>query len=192
MAVFDSRGGRKYLNDQERRRLLAAIRRERDASRRAFCLTLFYTGCRISEALKLTVERVDLSERCLVFETLKRRRSGAFRSVPISDALCALLRPLLNERAPDARIWKFSRTTGYRLIKRLMAKASIDGSMASPKGMRHSMAVSCLEHKIPLTTVRTWLGHSKLETTAIYLAVSGPEERRLARRLWSKPCRRRN
>jgi integrase/recombinase XerD len=29
-----------------------------------------------------------------------------------------------------------------------------------------------------------WLGHARLETTAIYLDVSGEEERDLAKRFW--------
>ena len=60
------------------------------------------------------------------------------------------------------------------------------GGMASPKGLRHGFAVACLAQKIPLTTVKKWLGHARLETTAIYLEVSGDEERELAKRLWTK------
>jgi hypothetical protein len=34
---------------------------------------------------------------------------------------------------------------------------------------------------------KKWLGHARLETTAIYLDVSGEEERKLAARLWEYP-----
>ncbi len=36
-----------------------------------------------------------------------------------------------------------------------------------------------------IATVQKWLGHARLETTAIYLEVSGDEERELAKRLWA-------
>jgi site-specific recombinase XerD len=52
--------------------------------------------------------------------------------------------------------------------------------------LRHGFAVACLTQKIPLPAVQKWLGHARLETTAIYLEVSGDEERELAKRLWSK------
>lgn len=65
-----------------------------------------------------------------------------------------------------------------------MARAGIDGGMACPKGLRHGFAVACLARKIPLPIVQRWLGHARLETTAIYLDVSGDEERDLAKRLW--------
>ena len=150
----------------------------------AFLLTLFYTGCRISEALNLTAERVDLTGKLLVFETLKRRRRGHYRAVPIPDVLVRLLRQLLRDINPSERIWKMSRSTAYRLVKAYMALADVRGVQACPKGLRHGFAVACLDQDIPLPTVQKWMGHAKLETTAIYLDVSGSEERQLARRLW--------
>lgn len=182
--MFDRKGGRKYLNREERRAYLEAVEGEADMARRAFGLTLFYAGCRISEALNLTAERIDLTGKAVVFETLKRRRRGHFRAVPIPDSLATLLRQVLSSAAPGARVWHFSRPTGYRLIKRCMARAGIIGGMACPKGLRHGVAVACLAQKIPLPTVQKWLGHARLETTAIYLDVSGEEERDLAKRLW--------
>ena len=183
--MFDRRGSRKYLNANERRAFLQSISGEPDALRRAFCLTLFFSGCRISEALNLNAERVDLREKIVVFETLKRRGSGYFRAVPVPDMLAALLKDLLGTTESAAAVWNFSRATGYRLVKDYMAHAGITGGMASPKGLRHGFAVACLAQKIPLPTVQKWLGHARLETTAIYLAVSGEEERDLAARLWN-------
>jgi integrase/recombinase XerD len=182
--VFDRQGSRKYLNASERRAYLHAVRSEPDIARKAFCLTLFYTGCRISEALNLKTERIDLAGKAIVFETLKRRRCGCFRAVPIPGSLVELLDRLLKTMDPLARVWNFSRATGYRLVKEHMAHASVAGGMASPKGLRHGVAVACVAQKIPLPTVQKWLGHARLETTAIYLDVSGEEERDLAKRFW--------
>lgn len=182
--MFDRRGGRKYLNETERQAFFTLAQREKETSRRALCLTLFYTGCRISEALGLTVDRVDLSQKCVVFETLKRRRKGVFRAVPIPDSLAALLGEIQVGAAASSRLWKISRPTAYRMIKGCLSRAGIAGGMASPKGLRHGFAIACLAHNVPLTTLQKWLGHARLETTAIYLGVSGDEERNLARRLW--------
>jgi len=184
--MFDRQGNRKYLNGAERRAFLRVAGKEPDALRRAFCLTLFNTGCRISEALNVTAGRVDLANKAVVFETLKRRKTGHFRGVPVPDSLVELLRRVVPQADPSARIWTFSRPTAYRLVKDCMARAGIMGGMASPKGLRHGFAVACLAQKIPLPTVQKWLGHARMETTAIYLEVSGDEERELAKRLWVK------
>jgi integrase len=183
--MFDRQGNRKYLNSAERRAFLRVANNEPDALRRAFCLTLFNTGCRISEALNVTTERLDLANKAVVFETLKQRKRGHFRAVPVPDSLVELLRQVILAESAS-RVWKFSRPTAYRLVKDCMARAGIIGGMASPKGLRHGFAVACLTQKIPLTTLKKWLGHARLETTAIYLEVSGDEERELAKRLWTK------
>lgn len=178
--MFDSHGHRKYLNWQERKAFWHAVSDiAKKAEARAFCLTLFYTGCRISEALELTSERVDLSEKTLVFRTLKRRER-VYRVVPIPDELVGLLGTVENGRL----IWPVSRTTGYRLVKRCMGRAGVEGVKASPKGLRHSFAVACVTRGVPVTTVQKWMGHARLETTAIYLNVMGEEERSQAAKIW--------
>lgn len=82
------------------------------------------------------------------------------------------------------RLWPYSRTTAYRLIKGKMNAAGIMGVKGTPKGLRHSFAIACISRNVPLTIVKKWLGHARLETTTIYLEVSGAEERELAKRLW--------
>ena len=182
--MFDRRGGRKYLNTTEREAFFTSAIIENDLERKAFCLTLYFTGCRISEARNMTVGRIDFAEKCLVFETLKRRKRGIFRAVPIPDLLLRLLGELTMDFKPSTHVWTFSRSTGYRLIKEHMRRARISGSMGCPKGLRHALAVACLGHQIPLPVVKSWLGHSRLDSTAVYLDVMGEEERKLAERLW--------
>jgi len=182
--MFDRSGNRKYLNSAERRAFLRAIQTEDDESRRAFLLTLFHTGCRISEALNVVTARVDPTNGTITFETLKRRRHGCFRAIPVPDELTKELHSLAEGKQPNERIWKFSRPTAYRTVKAIMRAARIVGAMACPKGLRHGHGVACVAVKIPLTTIQKWLGHARIETTAVYLDVLGQEERALARRLW--------
>ena len=181
--MFDGRGDRKYLNGAERRAFLKAVNREPDYLRRTFALTLFYTGCRISEALNLSVDRIDTTDGNFVFETLKRRQRGIFRAVPIPDDLATIRQQPVSSKVA-CRVWPFSRATGYRLIKDFMLLAGITGTKASPKGLRHSFAIACIEQNIPLTVIKKWMGHARLETTEIYLAITGEEEKHMASRLW--------
>ena len=95
-------GKRKYLNAEERTRFLSAAEaHERDV--RTFCTVLAYTGARISEALELTADRVDLTNGTLVFESLKKRRRGQFRSVPVPPALLDTLNLVHGVRKLQAR-----------------------------------------------------------------------------------------
>ena len=45
----------------------------------------------LSEALALTVDRVDLAAGVLTIESLKKRRTGIYRSVPVPPALLGTL-----------------------------------------------------------------------------------------------------
>ena len=82
MDLFDRQGRRLYLTAKERGAFVeAANGAPREA--RTFCLVLVYTGCRISEALALTPRSFDFSGRAIVLETLKKRRAGVYRTVPM-------------------------------------------------------------------------------------------------------------
>ena len=56
-----------------------------------FCLTLVYTGARISEVLAMTPQRFDISAGTVVIESLKKRRRGIFRAVPVPECFVARL-----------------------------------------------------------------------------------------------------
>src|SRR5919202_5629435 len=90
MRLHDAAGRRLYLTEDERRAFLAAAAKA-PREVRSFCFVLHATGCRISEALALTAERVDLAGRVVVFESLKKRRRGVYRSVPVPPALLDML-----------------------------------------------------------------------------------------------------
>jgi hypothetical protein len=55
-ALFDQRGNRKYLVARERLSFVYAASKEPEAIS-TFCLTLAFTGARISEVLALTARR---------------------------------------------------------------------------------------------------------------------------------------
>jgi len=55
--LFTLDGKRKYLTAEEQGRFIAAANAHERAEVRTLCLTLAYTGCRISEALALTADR---------------------------------------------------------------------------------------------------------------------------------------
>ena len=86
MQLFDAEGRRLYCTEEERRAFVAAAAKA-PREVRTFCGTLHATGCRISEALALTARQVDLSGRVVVFESLRKRRRGVFRAVPVPPEL---------------------------------------------------------------------------------------------------------
>ena len=122
--LFDQYGDRLYINPDERRKY-ASVLGELDKFERMFCLMLHHTGCRLQEALNITLGQVDISERCVIIETLKRRRKGHFRQIPLpNDYINELdlvydLKKLQsnrtkNKKALQQRVWTFSKSTAFR------------------------------------------------------------------------------
>lgn len=187
--MYDRYGERKYVNSREREHLYRKISGISKIEGAFFHLIL-ESGCRISEALTLRVGQIDIDSRSIRFETLKKRRRGVFRSVPVSDRLVRRLERVCGSQGRlsgrNAPIWTWSRATAYRMVKRVMAEAGIAGPWANPRGLRHGFAVAALESGVPITLVQRWLGHSSLRTTAIYTEVVGQEERRLAAKMWRR------
>tara|TARA_R110000772_G_scaffold152179_4_gene262974 strand:- start:4578 stop:5174 length:597 start_codon:yes stop_codon:yes gene_type:complete len=181
-SLYDHKGQRKYLTMKERKQFLKAAKDENEAIY-TFCWVLHETGCRISEALELTPERIDRSGGVIVFESLKKRRHGVYRAVPVSDDLIKQLAQNF-EQGSNKPIWTWSRMTAYRYVKRVMTKAKIKGTQATAKGLRHGFAVAAIELGVPLNLVQRWLGHADMATTAIYANAVGNEERKIAKKLW--------
>lgn len=180
--LLDHEGARKYVCGAEWGRFLAAARR-RDRPTETFCRLLAYTGCRLSEALSLTPERLDPETGRVIFRTLKRRRR-VFRAVPIPPDLMQALKVLAHGKPSDAPLWGWCRQTGWRRVKSVMDAAGITGPQASPKGLRHGFGIANAENNVPAALTQRWLGHARLETTAIYQHAVGREERVFAQRVW--------
>lgn len=186
--LIDPAGHRLYLTAAERAAFLAAAAKA-DREVRTFCEVLHYTGCRISEALALTVRRVDLDAQVLVFETLKKRRPGVFRAVPVPAPLLDTLDLVhglreARKKSGDPLLWAWSRTTAWRDVKGVMRAAGIEGPQATPKGLRHGYGVAAIGATVPLNMLSKWMGHATIETTAIYANALGEEQRSIAERMW--------
>ncbi|MFT4075635.1 MAG: site-specific integrase [Asticcacaulis sp.] len=181
-ALFDQDGRRKYLCKSEGRRFLRAAA-EMDKSTHLFCCLLYFTGCRISEALEVTPRRLDVEGRQIIFRTLKRRKR-VFRAVPVPAWLISELQRCGRNQPEDAPLWSWCRQTAWRHVKKAMAAADISGPQAVPRGLRHQFGVRALQANVPLVTTQSLLGHASPSTTAIYQHATGEDARRLMQRMW--------
>jgi len=184
-ALYTPTGERKYLNSAEREAFEAALATA-EPEVQTFGLVLLYTGFRMSEALQLTAGNIDRSDQVIRTESLKKRKKGVYRAVPVPKSLLDLLFAVhhLAEQGKDERLWGWSRATAYWRVRAVMGVAGINGEKACARGLRHSFGIACIEANIPPHMLQKWLGHARLETTAIYATAVGAEERKLAARLW--------
>lgn len=194
MQLFDVSGKRLYLTPEERNRFAHfASTHAKTNEARTFCRTIYYTGCRPSEALALTNNQIDFADQGIVIRSLKKRankESGEpnikhrFIPIPVSFLDELNLVHNLQGQKKECRLWPWSRATGWKRVAEVMEAASISGIHANAKGLRHAFGVNAVIKNVPLPTLQKWLGHEDLNTTAIYAQAVGDEERQLASRLW--------
>jgi integrase/recombinase XerD len=181
--AFDAQGRRKYLTRQEGlafvQEVLALPLRER-----LLCQVLYYAGCRPSEVISLTVSDFDLGESVVQIRCLKKQGKLVIRRIPLPVWLTTAVIELGTVHE-SGLLWPISRTTVWRLIKRVMRPLGINGVHACPKGLRHGFGVRGVLAKLPVHLLQRWMGHSSPHTTAIYLEVQDEEERELMARMWN-------
>lgn len=187
-SLYSSKGQRKYLTPDERARFLDAAWKCERAGLRTLCLTLAWTGCRISEALALSERCIEVDAGFIAVTTLKRRsRTPIIREVPVPPELIRELVAVheIDGAQPERRLWTLSRSRAWALVKQMMRMAKVaEGIHTTPKGLRHGFGLHAIRCGVPLNLVQKWLGHARMETTAIYLQATGPEEREIAEGMW--------
>jgi len=154
-----------------------ATNRPLDVRDHALLETLYATGMRVSEAVSLTLPRVNLGQG--VVRVLGK--GGRERLVPLGEAACETLqrwlaiRPQLSPRGD----WLFVSRSGRALsrqaiwarIRQLALRAGIREPV-HPHRLRHSFATHLLDNGADLRVVQMLLGHADLATTQIYTHVS--------------------
>jgi len=148
---------------------------------RALLEVLYSTGARISEAVGLDVDDVDVQSRSV----LLRGKGGKQRLVPIGrpavsalDAYFVRGRPDLARRGKglpaiflNARGGRLSRQSAWQVLQDAAERAGIAASV-SPHTLRHSFATHLLEGGADVRVVQELLGHASVTTTQIYTLVT--------------------
>lgn len=179
----------KVLGTDEVERLLAACPADdvfgvRD---RAIIEVMYSCGLRISEVADLRLDQVSLIEGMLMVVG----KGDKERMVPFGEHARAALteylarsRPRLIEKANrdpsaifvSARGKRMDRKTIWKDFKAICVRAGVD---AHPHVLRHSFATSLLQGGAGLRDVQELLGHSSINTTALYTHLADGELRKI-------------
>jgi molybdate transport system regulatory protein len=141
-------------------------------------LFLRYTGARITEVLSIDETRdIDFKNSTVRLITLKRiNKAKQHRVIPIPDRLISeYLRVVKLFPSIEQKAFKLKKNNFLIVFKKLCKKANIPGELAHPHVLRHTRAIELIRNGIPVTAVQTILGHSSLNTTAMYLKYSNTE-----------------
>lgn len=148
---------------------------------RALLEVLYGTGARISEAVGLDVDDVDLVDGTV----LLRGKGGKERLVPIGSFAREAVSAYLTRGRPElvavgrgtpalllnARGGRLSRQSAWSVLVKTAERAGVTRDV-SPHTLRHSFATHLLDGGADVRVVQELLGHASVTTTQVYTLVT--------------------
>jgi len=157
------------MHPDDVKKLLSIIDHTRD---RALILLLLRTGIRIGEALRLTLNDLDLKGRKIHLYQGEKNDRG--RVVYLSNDAAFSLKRWLRWRDPEQFVFArkeeapFSYSTARSLFKRYLIEAGLDHKGYTVHSLRHTYASELLNAGMRLEVLQQLMGHQDIEMTRRY------------------------
>ena len=171
------------LTRDEYDRLLSTARAGRQERLALIMETLCATGIRISELRYITVEAAKDGRATIALK-------GKIRTILLPTKLCRkLVKYARKQKTASGEIFltksgrPITRRQVWYELKRLCQAAGVEPTKVFPHNFRHLFATTFYKACKDIARLADVLGHSNIETTRIYLAVSGEEQTRQLDRL---------
>jgi site-specific recombinase XerD len=181
----------KFLNTDQVERLLGQpeISKPQGLRDKAILETLFSTGLRVSELVRLNRDQIDLNRR----EFGVIGKGGRARVVFLSKSAAEWLGKYLASRSDkweplfirivknpevieDGKKLRLTPRSIQRIVKKYVRRAKIPVD-ASPHSLRHGFATDLLMAGADIRSVQELLGHKNISTTQIYTHVTNKQLR---------------
>ena len=168
----------KELSQKEYERMVRAAEKSGNKRLALMVQTLCALGLRVSELRAITVESLTSGEATI-------ENKGKLRTILIPVPLAKKLTAYCAERGITSgsvfvtRTGKpLDRSNIWKMLKKLAEAAKVLSKKAFPHNLRHLFARTHYAKFKDIVRLADILGHSSIETTRIYTARSGQEERR--------------
>ena len=168
----------KELTSKEYAKMIQQAEAQRDDRTALLLQTLCGLGIRVSELQAITVESLEKGEAVI-------QNKGKVRTILIPKSLSKKLMRYCSQRGLLQGAIFITRSGKpldcsniWRMMKRLAKKAKVAAEKVFPHNLRHLFARSYYEKFKDIVRLVDILGHSSIDTTRIYTARSGHEERR--------------
>ena len=168
----------KELSHKEYERMAHTAEQRGDTRLALLVQTLCALGLRVSELKAITVESLERGEATI-------QNKGKLRTILIPHALAKKLadycerRGIVSGSVFVTRTGKpLDRSNIWKMLKKLAEAAKVASKKVFPHNLRHLFARTHYAKFKDIVRLADILGHSSIDTTRIYTARSGKEERR--------------
>lgn len=164
-----------YLTKEEIVLLIDAIKN----SKHKLMISLMYSaGLRVSELVNLRVSDINIQSGN---GWVRKGKGSKDRLFIIADRIKDDLKKFMKEENVKGENWLFkgnkSDHLSVRTIQEIIKKARKSAKLnkkVHPHTLRHSFATHLVEDKNDMLSVQSLLGHSRIETTMVYVHMANP------------------
>ncbi len=183
------------LNEVEALIAQPDIRGKQGIRDKAILETLYATGMRVSEAVNLKSDNVNLDIgflRCIGKGNKERVIPLGKKAITSLKRYLGISRPHLLKKRESEFLFlnrfgkKISRQSLWKIIKRYAREARIKKTIR-PHTLRHSFATHLLERGADLRSVQEMLGHSNISTTQVYTHINKDRLKAMHRMFHPRP-----
>lgn len=148
----------------DREHISSTLENIENSKDKMFLTFLWMTGVRVSEALGVQKQDINFKNYTIRIRWLKNRKYKE-RNIAILPQLRNILQLYTAGLNQDNKVFEFTRQRADQIIKKYF------GQDAYCHMMRHSFAVNWLVQGGQFVWLSKHLGHSRLQTTMIYLQI---------------------
>jgi site-specific recombinase XerD len=148
---------------------------EKNPKHRLLLMLVYSSGLRVSEAVALKQEHIDLSRKVIYIKSGKGRKD---RCTLLSEKAAQFIGEYCNFYGIQTWLFPGQSATSHlsiRSAQRIFDKASLHAGITkkiSIHGLRHTFATHLLESGTDIRYIQTLLGHASLRTTERYTHVA--------------------
>ena len=192
--VSNSQDLRKYLTEDELKRLLHAVRASKSVRNEAIFLVTYWRGLRASEVGRIPFSAWNQSKRKLYVTRLKGSLSGEF---PISKAEQSALAAWLKIRGsapgplfPSRESGSIGAGIGRKMLHVLMNKyataAGLPEHLRHMHSLKHALGTHLIGKGADVYAVKDWLGHKDIRSTLVYAQFRNAQRDAAAQKIYEQ------
>ena len=159
-----------FLTKQETTHFLGCVNNEKHS---LILFLLYGCGLRVSELVRLKPKHLNLNEG---HGWVRDGKGGKDRLFIIPQSITKTLKQWIHKNHLNPDDWMFKGNKGgnysvksvQEIVKQVRKKAKISKNI-TPHSLRHSFATHFLDNENDLFALQKLLGHSRIETTQIYI-----------------------
>ncbi|XMB72623.1 site-specific integrase [Mycoplasmatota bacterium WC30] len=149
-------------------------------TRHLIFMLLLYTGARANELVNIKIKNIDTKLNMILLETTKSKKP---RFVFYDESINDKLKKYIQLKDREYLFYNFrSRVDGIYTKRHLRAffdylKKKFNMNSLHPHMLRHTMTTLLADNNAPIFTIQELLGHESINTTMIYIHLSGKKIR---------------